>query len=480
MSGRIRVTRSALTAIALVSFAACSSNVDTARSQRRHDNSTATSVSTPPTTTADTSTTTSTLSPQGVTSSAFPETTDPGFDVTSYDLRFAMADSLKSFTATAKISAKSTTELKAVRLNLQGLTVSAATIDDDDATVTRDGRNLTLQPSKPIPAATTFEAKIEYEGTPSAIDDPAIGSIGWREAPGGSFAVNEPDGAPTWFPCSDRPADKAKFTFDITVPRGVEAIANGLKVATTPDGQHTRWQWATSHPMATYLATVVIGQYTVVERKTASGLPIINAFADPIATEAAAKTGDIDAMIDFFDDYFGPFPFESYGMIVVPVSTGFALETQNRSIFGRDTYFFGGIRAHELAHQWFGDALTPSEWKDIWLNEGFATYAEWMWDEHTHGPKVDERSRPIEAALSSLPPVGNPSPDDLFGTSVYDGGAAVLNLIRHAVGDETFFKILKTWVSDHAYSNVTTDDFIATVNKVSGRDLTAQITAWLG
>ena len=199
-------------------------------------------------------------------------------------------------------------------------------------------------------------------------------------------------------------------------------------------------------------------------------------------------------MIAVFSDLFGPYPFEAYGVVVANVELGFALETQTLSLFGRDIlspFNFGTraeeVIAHELSHQWFGDSVTPARWQDIWLNEGFATYAEALWIEHEEGEEAFENyMRTLYAVISqpqftagaiSMP--GVPPPGDLFNTSVYLRGGWTLHALRLEVGDDAFFEILRSYYDRFKYSNVTTQDFVNVAEEVSGQNLDNLFNRWL-
>lgn len=193
-------------------------------------------------------------------------------------------------------------------------------------------------------------------------------------------------------------------------------------------------------------------------------------------------------IVDWESTVFGPYPFEATGGIVTPPGTlGFALENQTRPNYsaaffrrGSNTY----VVAHENAHQWFGDAISVAEWKHIWLNEGFASYAEWLWSEKNNEGTAQEifdylyASYPDDAAIWTTAPA-DPGTDELFGDAVYDRGALTLHALRLAVGDDDFFEILRTWVAEKRYRNATTEEFTALAEKISGEDLDALFSAWL-
>jgi aminopeptidase N len=236
--------------------------------------------------------------------------------------------------------------------------------------------------------------------------------------------------------------------------------------------------------MATYLATVVVAPLTRIDHPPAGDIALDDyvppALADAVP-DSFAKTGE---MIEYFSGLFGRYPFDRYGHVVVNDLPA-ALETQTLTVFGDkwvESPFTEFVVAHELAHQWFGDAVSPATWKDIWLNEGFATYAELLWVEHLYGrePMQAEAARRYEelaATRHALP--GDPGVAALFGISVYQRGGLTLHALRAAVGDEAFFEILRTWSSRYGGGDASTEDFIALAEEVSGEDLTALFDAWL-
>jgi aminopeptidase N len=298
------------------------------------------------------------------------------------------------------------------------------------------------------------------------------------------WTINEPDGARSWYPVNDHPSDKATYSFEVTVPNGLQVVANGLPQGEpTPGPTTTTFRYKSEHPVASYLSTLAIGHFTFETATGPDGLPIRNAFPPAQAAElhdTFAKTPD---MIAYLASLFGPYPFESYGALVIDESLGLALEDQTISLFGIDMVAASRaetVTLHELAHQWFGDAVTPSQWDDVWLNEGFATYCEWLWREHTGGASVETTARALAQAKNAFgTPPGNPGADNLFGGTVYVRGGLTLEALRLTVGDVTFFKILRQWVTDHRYGNASTADFVALSEKVSGRDLDALFKSWL-
>ena len=195
-------------------------------------------------------------------------------------------------------------------------------------------------------------------------------------------------------------------------------------------------------------------------------------------TASLALTSD---MLVFFEGLYGPYPFVSYGAIVDDDSVGYALETQTRSFFSRTAS--QGTVAHELAHQWMGNHVSPYRWADIWLNEGWATYSTWMWTEHRGGDSAqaafdDYLSIPADDGEWDVV-VADPGPLGLFLNPIYDRGAATLHALRVKIGDAAFFELAQTWVERFGGGTASTADFIALSQEVSGQDLAAFFDVWL-
>jgi aminopeptidase N len=237
--------------------------------------------------------------------------------------------------------------------------------------------------------------------------------------------------------------------------------------------------------MASYLSTASIGDYVMTKQTGPRGLPILN-FVETGLNDARRATTNASLalqpeMIDFFDEIYGRYPFSSFGAIVDDNSVGYALETQTRPIYS--SVASESTVAHELAHQWVGNSVTPEEWTDIWLNEGFATYSEWLWGEHREQATADERfaeimAIPADDEFWSTPP-GDPGAEDLFNAAVYDRGAAALHALREKIGDRDFFTLLRRWATSNEDENVTTADLVRLAERVSGRQLDAFFQIWI-
>jgi hypothetical protein len=626
----------------------------------------------------------------------FPLDGNGGYDVKHYllDIRYHPATDVLQGTAT--IRARATQDLSRFNLDFVGLTVDSIRVDGSPTIWSRDGGELMVMPVEGIPRGQTFFVVVRYHGVPEPIEE-GLGISGFVPTDDGAVVAGQPHVAATWFPANDHPLDKAAYTFKITVPARVEAVANGELVRKWTQGGLTHWVWNAKEPMASYLATATMGQFDLtsyrhngirfwdaidpalfsvpeprtgeqyaisqrgdpsykrlmrkisvpqdgatlsfwisrdtepnwdfvfVEAKTvgindwttlrdlnghtsrdtgfscpfwhelhpflthyqtddsegsclpdgstgewwaASGssdgwekwkvdlsdfagktvrvsvsyasddfIQYAGAFVDDIVVStgqgstsfeddrvpfdgwyvAGAPVGsapnpndwiagtqadapppigeDISAsleregeIVDFLSSVFGQYPFSASGGIVDDVEFGFALENQTRPVYSPVFWTIPGqgdiVVAHELAHQWYGDSLTLAAWKHIWLNEGFATYAEWLWSEHEGQATVQESFEGLYSAIPEDDPfwsvvIGDPTPEFLFDFAVYGRGAMTLQQLRLAVGDDDFFEILQRWAKSRAGQNVTTGQFIALAERVSGEDLDELFETWL-
>ncbi|GAB3321964.1 M1 family metallopeptidase [Geodermatophilus aquaeductus] len=423
----------------------------------------------------------------------FPAAGNGGYDVQHYGLDLSWAADGR-LDGTAVVTLTATADLASFSLDLRGLTVSAVRVDGKPARYTQlppgeDGRGgeLVVQAAPKLRAGTTHEVTVVYGGYPGQPTDAEGALYGWVTFPDGVLVANEPEGAPTWFPVNDVPRDKATYDFRITVPEGKTAIANGEPVGEpTTTGGRTTFLWRATDPMASYLATASIGDYTATTRLGPDELPILD-FVETGVTGDALTTTQASlalqpAMIDFFDGVFGPYPFTSFGSIVDDDTVEYALETQTRPVYSQVAS--ETTVAHELAHQWVGNSVSPATWADIWLNEGFATYAQWMWTATRPGGATEQEqfdavyAIPADDEFWSVV-VADPGREGIFADAVYDRGAATLHALRTEIGDAAFGDLLRRWVTENADSTVTTADFVALAEQVSGRDLDALFTDWL-
>jgi aminopeptidase N len=419
----------------------------------------------------------------------FPDMGNGGYDVGHYDLGLAYDPATKVLNGKVVISARATQNLSRFDLDFLGpLTISKLAVDGKKAGFTRTGaQELVITPKRGLRRGARFTVSVTYSGIPQQVDDPALGASGWVATDDGAVGLNQPFGAATYYPVNDSPRDKATYSYRITVPKGLTALANGEPTGTWSKGGKTTFGWQIRRQTSSELSMVAIGKFDVTKSKAIGGIPNITAIQTTLATKPGqgtafnTLTGDL---VKWESGIYGRYPFDSTGGIIVKANVGYALETQSRPVYDQDSSDLDeSTIAHELGHQWFGDSLTPVKWADIWLNEGFATYTEWLYAEKTSGVSVQKRfdqvyARPATDGRWALK-TADPGRDHIFDWTVYDRGAMTLQVLRNKIGDKAFFALIRRWADQNRYGNVSTAAFIKTAEQVSHQNLGELFKAWL-
>ncbi|MWV50468.1 M1 family peptidase [Rathayibacter sp. VKM Ac-2803] len=395
-----------------------------------------------------------------------------GYRVESYDLDLDYRVATNRLAARATLQIVALQPLRRFSLDLSRLRVTRARVAGRKARTEQTAHKLRITPAEPLEAGESFVLEIEYGGHPG----PRVshwGELGWEELADGVLVASQPSGASTWFPCNDDVAEKAPYRIRITAEEGYSALANGVLLETSGRSGRRTWLYEQREPTATYLASVQIGRY-VIEDRILAGVAVSIARPAALALRVARDFAPLSDMIAFFERVFGPYPFARYTVVVTADVLEIPLEAQGMAIFGANHADGRGgserLIAHELAHQWFGNSVGIASWRHIWLNEGFACYAEWLWSEESGGPSADTLARRHHALLRSQPQdlvLGDPGPVALFDDRVYKRGALTLHAVRLRVGDAVFFALLRAWASRHASATVTDEDF---------RELCAELT----
>ena len=445
--------------------------------------------------------------PQTSGDTQFPNVGNGGYDVSDYDINIVWTPAVflgadQSIVATTTITAATTgAPLSSFSLDLEGLTVDTVKVNDVTASYTRiqvpvDTKyKLVVTPATPVSG--TFTTVVTYHGTPSSHTDADGSNEGWNATSDGATFVNQPVGSMTGFPNNNTPADKATYTFTLSVPTTINfgssaAVANGVLTSKTAiAGSRTQWVWDVAKPMASELALISIGRYDMSTSTItlANGLGAVQewSFVDPTTSAAgsfATTRGKIKPILDFLSARYGAYPANATGLVVDNVSglgINYALETQDRPFFPGPVA--DSTLTHELMHQWFGDNVSPSFWSDLWLNEGPATYAESQYANEAGTETTFYNLWNSTAANDpTWKPAANPTDtdsSDLFDAHVYDRGAMALEALRTVVGPTKFLEIMKEWQVRHAGTSQGTEAFFALAEELSGKELTAFFQDWV-
>ena len=415
------------------------------------------------------------------TDSYLPAHGNGGYRVTHYDLDLDYRPGPARLAGRATITALAGSLLDGFSLDLGPFRIDRVTVDGKPVRYTHRAGKLRIRPSRPLRAGTPFTVEVRYVGTPRPVRS-HWGEIGWEQLTDGALVASQPIGAPSWFPCNDHAADKASYRISVTTASPYTVLANGILVSRKVGAGSTTWLYSQPEPMSTYLATVQIGRYDLLElgygQSAAVPPHLLPAFRHDFARQPD--------MLATFNTLFGPYPFETYSVVVVDEELEVPVEAQGLSTFG--TNHIDGARstenlvAHELAHQWFGNSLTVADWRHIWLHEGFSTYAEWLWSESSGGPPAHTHATHSRTTLATRPQdliLADPGVRRMFDDRVYQRGALTLHALRTTIGDHAFFPLLQSWTHTHRHSTVTTEQFTALAARHTTIPLDTLFTSWL-
>ncbi|MFB7104758.1 M1 family metallopeptidase [Streptomyces hydrogenans] len=432
--------------------------------------------------------------PLGIGDPLFPYLGNPGYDVLAYDIALTYSGvNTEPLDAVTRVDALATADLDRLHLDFTHGTVSGVTVDGVPAAYRTSGEDLVVTPAAPIDAGEPVTVTVRHTSDPRG---PASNG-GWVRTSDGLAMANQADAAHRVFPSNDHPSDKAAFTFRITAPSDLTAVANGLPAGRADHGATTTWTYRTRHPMATELAQVSVGRSTVLHRTGPRGIPVRDVVRAQDRETMEPWLRRTPGHLEWMEGKVGPYPFETYGVLIADATTGFELETQTLSLFERRLFtdprfpewYVDAVMVHELAHQWFGDSVSPRTWSDLWLNEGHASWYEALYADETAGKSMERRMEAAYAASDGWradggPPAAPrpPAPGQkisLFRPVVYDGSALVLYALRETIGTGAFERLERRWVAGHRDGTASTADFVALAEQVSGQDLDAFFDGWL-
>ncbi|MFI1989459.1 M1 family metallopeptidase [Actinoplanes sp. NPDC020271] len=420
----------------------------------------------------------------------YPEHGNAGLDVLQYDLKLDWDPAEKVLTGTATLRIRPTAAAGEIKLDFATLTVDKVTVDDKPATGTLAEEKLTVPAT--LVADQPVTLVVDYHGAPKQVAFPSHRSDakegnGLRPATdGGAWTMQEPWGAMTWYPANELVSDKALYDIAVTVPKGWVAAAGG----TPGPVEGNTYRYTSAVPTAAYLTTLAVDKYQKVEQAGPHGIKLTYFVVPKTDAKILPSLKKSPQMLTWLESMLGPFPFETGGALLNGSIS--AMETQQmvsigRSVAGKwtkeDQAYFEEVLIHEYAHQWFGDTVTPSTWTDLWLNEGFAQYIQYLWEQKVQkfsDADLERFLRQRDAELrKKVGPPGKPDAAEFAESNVYICGAAMLKELNDALGDTKFFALMKAWVAEHKNTNQDRAAFIAFVDQNTGKDFSKLINNWL-
>lgn len=413
-----------------------------------------------------------------------PQSGNGGYRTLSNSLAMTYKVARNRLDGVATLRLQTTQRLARFSLDLVGLFVTRVRVDGRKAEFRQTQGKLRVTSPQPLEPGVVAEVQIEYGGAPKPRRS-RWGSIGWEELEDGVLVASQPSGAPTWFPCNDHPSDKASYRIRFETDAAYTVVCNGELIEHRVVGGQGVWVYEQREPTASYLLSVQIGRYA---RRAVPFDGVECTIFFPRAVERAVRADfrPLPRMLEVFAAAFGAYPFEGYAVVVTSDELEIPLEAQGLAVFGSNHVDGRGgeerLIAHELAHQWFGNSVGVARWQDIWLNEGFCCYAEWLWSDAAGKGSADELARKHHALMAPLPAdllVGDPGPTHMFDDRLYKRGALTLHALRLDLGDEAFFEVLRAWTTAHRHGTATTADFIDLVASMTGRPVGALFEAWL-
>ncbi|MER5196690.1 M1 family metallopeptidase [Streptomyces sp. NPDC002755] len=418
----------------------------------------------------------------------FPANGDSRYRVHRYELTLDYRPGPNRLSGAARINAiVGRSALPEFQLNLADFKIGRVRVDGRPTHYTHRGGRLRVRPAKPLRAGAAFTVEVHWSGNPKPVNSP-WGGIGWEELGDGALVASQPVGAPSWYPCNDRPADKASYLISVTTPSAYSVVAGGRLLTRTTKASTTTWVYEQAAPTSSYLVGLSIGKYQTVllGDPGLGGIPQHGHLPAELLAEFSRDFARQPGMMHLFQQLFGPYPFDEYAVVVTEEDLDVPVEAQGLSLFGAN--HVDGARgserlvAHELAHQWFGNSVSIADWRHIWLNEGFAKYAEWLWSERSGGRSAQQLAAVAHRSLSSLPQdlrLADPGRKSMFDDRLYERGGLTVHALRCALGDDAFFRMLRAWLGLHRGGSVTTSTLAAHAARFAPEPLDELFEAWV-
>jgi aminopeptidase N len=438
----------------------------------------------------------------GIGDPLFPALGNGGYDATAYEVSLDYRPGVTTMASSVIMHAVATQTMSQFDLDSVGQLIAGVSVNGKPARFALHDEELVVTPPSPLPAGHQFTVTVRYTADrsqePASAAFPDVNLPGnhikfhnWINTSDGFALLGQPDRAHLFFPCNDHPSDKAQFTFQITVPRGLAAIANGNLVARVEAGDHSTFTYRTAQPMATQLSQIAVGAFAFVTQHAPDGPVLRSAVpADRVAALRPALDRTASQVTWLRNQLGRAFPFDKYGVLAVDHNyNGVALETQGLSTFSAEELALpernsAPVQMHELVHQYFGDAVSVRTFSDIWLSEGHAYYYQSRYSAGRGWTSFETAMRQeyeadAESRQAEGPPAAPKKAINVFGSESYTGGGLALYAFEQTVGAQTFRDVERTFLDRYQCRSASTEDYINVANEVTGRDLTGLFRAWL-
>ena len=415
--------------------------------------------------------------------SVYPDVGDPGVDALHYGLDLDWDPATRTLDAVEQLRFRATVDADQVQLDLaQPMRPSSLRVDGEPAAYHHDGKDLVVD--VPVEADSEHTLELHYRGRPRPVSAPVkrtdFSSTGWTVTDdGGVWTMQEPYGAYSWYAVNDQPSDKALYDVTVTAPSPMVGVSNGALVSRRTSGDDTVTHWRLDEPASSYLVTVAIGDLEMTADQSPSGVPITywtpRGRPDLVTRLRAAPAG-----MDWLEDHLGPFPFDQLGFLVVDSQSG--METQTMITLGDTRYATSPeVLVHEMAHHWYGDEVTPTDWRDVWMNEGMATFLQGTWMTEHGGPAgLFDTWASYDAGLrAEAGPPADFHPDSFGSGNVYYIPAVMWERLREKLGDDLFWRLVREWPSVDEDGNADYDQITSWWSEQSGQDLQGFFDTWL-
>lgn len=408
-----------------------------------------------------------------------------GYIVEHYDIEVLYKMGTGRLEGIAALQIVATEEISRFSLDFVTLRAHRVSINGERIkSFSQTSTKLMITPPRSLTPGERVEIAVEYAGAPRPRTT-QWGTVGWEDLSDGILVTSQPSGAPTWFPCNDHPSNKASFDIRVATDRLYTVVANGKLESTRIDGGLKVWHYRQNEPTATYLAALCIAKLEL-HTSEHNGVNLTIAYPKDLEKRVFSDLEATNDMLDVFGELFGEYPFDTYTVVITPDDLEIPLEAQNMAIFGANHMDGQGgeerLVAHELAHQWFGNSVGLKRWQDIWLNEGFGCYSEWLWSEANGGPSTDSLAQKFHQMLAGLDQdiiLGAPTPALMFDDRIYKRGALTLHALHHRLGSDAFFALVRDWTTTFRHGTADTRDFRLLAATHSPNNLDRFFEAWL-